>query len=139
MIKGKAVHGLQTSFLLDWFFVDQTLLTSSRFFPALDSKGDSLAQIVTSEPTSQWKEIMQGLCLAISSAKEYFYIQTPYFLPTEPILAALQIAALAGVDVRLMLPEHDEISAIMGISKTNVGTRISRIKEQIKQLAITKI
>ena len=34
---------------------------------------------------------------------------------------------------------HDEISEIMGISKTNVGTRISRIKEQIKNLAITKI
>jgi len=34
---------------------------------------------------------------------------------------------------------HDEISKIMGISKTNVGTRISRIKEQIKQLANTKI
>ena len=34
---------------------------------------------------------------------------------------------------------HDEISEIMGISKTNVGTRIGRIKEQIKSLAITKI
>ncbi len=34
---------------------------------------------------------------------------------------------------------HDEISEIMGISKTNVGTRIGRIKEQIKNLAITKV
>lgn len=34
---------------------------------------------------------------------------------------------------------HDEISEIMGISKTNVGTRISRIKEQIRTLAISKI
>jgi len=34
---------------------------------------------------------------------------------------------------------HDEISEIMGISKTNAGTRISRIKEQIKNLATTKI
>jgi cardiolipin synthase len=106
MIKGKAVHGLQTSFLLDWYFVDQTLLTSSKFFPALDSVGESLVQIVTSEPTAEWKEIMQGLCLAINSAKKYFYIQTPYFLPTEPLLAALQTAALAGVDIRIMLPEH---------------------------------
>ncbi len=106
MIKGKAVHGLQTAFLLDWYFVDQTLLTSTKFFPTLESSGESLVQIVTSEPTSDWREIMQGLCLAISSAKKYFYIQTPYFLPTEPILAALQIAALAGVDVRLMIPER---------------------------------
>lgn len=105
MMKGKGVHGLQTTFLLDWYFADQTLLTSSKFFPLLESKGDSLIQIVTSEPTAPWKEIMQGICLAVSSAKEYFYIQTPYFLPTEPILAALQTAALAGVDVRIMLPE----------------------------------
>lgn len=105
MIKGKAVHGLQTTFLLDWYFADQTLLTSSKFFPALPSEGDSLVQIVTSEPTAPWKEIMQGICMAVGSSKQYFYIQTPYFLPTEPILAALQTAALAGVDVRIMLPE----------------------------------
>ena len=49
---------------------------------------------------------MQGLTLAISSARKYFYIQTPYFLPTEQILSAMQIAALSGVDVRLMLPER---------------------------------
>ena len=59
---------------------------------------------MTSEPIGLWKEIMQGLVMAISNAKKYFYIQTPYFLPTEPIMIALQTAALAGVDVRLMLP-----------------------------------
>lgn len=49
---------------------------------------------------------MQGLTKAISEAKEYFYMQTPYFLPTEQVLAAMQTAALSGVDVRLMLPEY---------------------------------
>lgn len=105
-IEGKAVYGLQTSFLLDWYFVDQTLITSAKYFPPMELKGVSLAQIVTSDPVGEWKEIMQGLTLAISNAKRYFYIQTPYFLPTEPILAALQTAALAGIDVRIMLPEH---------------------------------
>lgn len=38
--------------------------------------------------------------------EKYFYMQTPYFLPTEQILAAMQTAALSGVDVRLMLPER---------------------------------
>ena len=47
---------------------------------------------------------MQGLVISISSAKKYFYIQTPYFLPTEAVLVAMQTAALSGVDVRLMLP-----------------------------------
>lgn len=106
LLEGKAVHGLQTAFLLDWYFVDRTLITASRYFPKIDAYGNSLVQIVTSEPIGPWKEIMQGLTLAISVAKKYFYMQTPYFLPTEQILAAMQTAALSGVDVRLMLPER---------------------------------
>lgn len=106
MLQGKAVHGLQSAFLLDWYFVDRTLITASCYFPKIDSFGSSLVQIVTSEPIGPWKEIMQGLTLAISGAKKYFYMQTPYFLPTEQILAAMQTAALSGVDIRLMLPER---------------------------------
>lgn len=108
-LKGKAVYGLQTSFLLDWYFADQTLLTSARYFPKIRVEGESIVQIVTSEPIAPWKEIMQGLTLAIHSAKRYFYIQTPYFLPTETILAALQTAALAGVDIRLMIPARADV------------------------------
>ena len=104
LLEGKAVHGLQTAFLLDWYFVDRTLISASRYFPKVESLGTSLVQIVTSDPIGPWKEIMQGLSMAISGAKKYFYIQTPYFLPTEQVLAAMQTAALAGVDVRLMLP-----------------------------------
>lgn len=106
LLEGKAVHGLQTAFLLDWYFVDRTLITATRYFPRTGSCGNSMIQIVTSEPIGPWKEIMQGLTVAISGAKKYFYMQTPYFLPTEQILAAMQTAALSGVDVRLMLPEH---------------------------------
>lgn len=104
MLEGKAVHGLQTAFLLDWYFVDRTLVTSSRYFPKLEHFGSSLIQIVTSDPVGPWKEIMQGLVMALSGAKRYFYMQTPYFLPTESVLVAMQTAAMAGVDVRLMLP-----------------------------------
>lgn len=106
LLEGKAVHGLQTSFLLDWYFVDRTLITASRYFPRIDNCGDALVQIVTSEPIGLWKEIMQGLTMAIAGAKKYFYMQTPYFLPTEQVLAAMQTAALSGVDIRLMLPER---------------------------------
>ena len=104
LLEGKAVHGLQPAFLLDWYFVDRTLITSTRYFPKIENCGTSLAQIVTSEPVGPWKDIMQGLVISISSAKKYFYIQTPYFLPTEAVLVAMQTAALSGVDVRLMLP-----------------------------------
>ena len=75
MLEGKAVHGLQTAFLLDWYFVDRTLITASRYFPKIDSCGTSLVQIVTSEPIGPWKEIMQGLTVAITGAKKYFYMR----------------------------------------------------------------
>lgn len=104
LLEGKAVHGLQTAFLLDWYFVDRTLITSARYFPPIGHCGASLAQVVTSEPIGPWKEIMQGLVMTLAGARKYFYMQTPYFLPTEAVMVALQSAALAGVDVRLMLP-----------------------------------
>lgn len=108
LIKGKAVHGLQTAFLLDWYFTDRTLLTSAQFFPEIGAKGSSMIQIVTSSPVLPGQEIVMGLIKAISNAKRYFYIQTPYFLPTEAMLNALQTAAMAGVDIRLMMPEQTD-------------------------------
>ena len=103
-LEGRAVHGLQTTFLLDWFFVDRSLITSRAYFPKMECCGTSLVQVVTGDPVSPWREVMQGLLMALGQARHYFYIQTPYFLPTESLLIAMQSAALSGVDVRLMLP-----------------------------------
>ena len=107
-IEGKAVYGLQTAFLTDWYATDHSLITSSVYFPRMDDKGHVLIQIATSDPVGEWRDIMQGLLLAITSAKNYIYIQTPYLLPTEVILVALKTSALSGVDVRIMIPEHSD-------------------------------
>ena len=105
-IEGCAVYGLQVSFLTDWYAADHSLITSSRYYPEMSVYGESSVQIVTSNPIGGGASIMQGLLLAIASSHRYFYIQTPYLLPTEPILLALKTAALGGVDVRIMIPEH---------------------------------
>ena len=127
MIRGKAVHGLQTAFLVDWYFVDHTLLSSDKFFPRIEGVKNShtLCQIVTSEPIGPWRDIMQGIILAIGQARTYFYIQTPYFLPTEPVQTALKTAALAGVDVRIMLPEKADSQL------THLGSR-SYIEDMLR-------
>lgn len=105
---GKVVYGLQTAFLTDWYAIDRTLLTSAEYFPPISVKGGVLGQIVTSDPVGEWRDIMQGLMMAICSTRRYFYVQTPYFLPNEEVMTALQTAALAGVDVRLMLPKRGD-------------------------------
>ena len=48
------------------------------------------------------------LLKAIGNAKKRVLVQTPYFLPTESLLKALQVAALSRVDVRVMMPRHSD-------------------------------
>lgn len=107
-VEGKAVYGIQTAFLTDWYATDHSLITSSRYFPEMVGEGNSVIQIVTSDPIGKWRDIMQGMLMAILSSRKYIYIQTPYLLPTEPILLALKTVALSGVDVRIMLPQRGD-------------------------------
>jgi cardiolipin synthase len=51
---------------------------------------------------------MQGYVHVISTAKHYIYMETPYCLPTEPVLFALKMAALRGTDVRLLVPMRSD-------------------------------
>ncbi len=122
-IMGRAVYALQSNFLMDWFFVTRSLLTASKYYPTprTESLGSSLVQIVTSAPAGEWQPIMQGLLWAIGNAKRYFFVQTPYFLPTESVIAAFQTAALAGVDVRLMIPEHGDSAITQLASLSYLG------------------
>ncbi len=103
-IDGMAVNALQMSFFVDWYYATRELVSNAVYFPKVRRQGNTDMQIVTSYPMGEWKTIMQGLLQVISQSRRYLYIQTPYFLPTEPILMALRNAALAGVDVRLMVP-----------------------------------
>jgi cardiolipin synthase len=112
-VTGGAVYALQRAFLVDWYFVDRTLITDRSYYPALshdDGLGGNncICQLVTSGPTSAFPEIMQGYVRVIMGARRYVYIETPYFLPNEPVLFALKTAALAGVDVRLLCPRDSD-------------------------------
>ena len=114
-LQGGVVYALQRAFLVDWYFVDHSLITDRIYYPPVDEaltiKPQSpIAQVVTSGPMARYPEIMQGFVRIILAARRYIYIETPYFLPNEPILFALKTAALAGVDVRVMCPLHSDAS-----------------------------
>lgn len=105
-IEGGVVYAIQRAFLVDWYFVDRTLITNRKYYPPIDAGlcNNCLAQIVTSSPISPWPDIMQGYVRILMEAREYVYLESPYFLPTEPVLFALRTAALTGIDVRLIVP-----------------------------------
>lgn len=104
---GPAVASLQYSFAVDWNFMGQPLLDDSvqQNDPA---PGDMGVQLITSGPTAQWSNIAMMFHKSIANARHRVYIQTPYFLPTEGLLKALQTAALARVDVRIMMPRRTD-------------------------------
>jgi len=133
-IEGAGVYSLQRTFLVDWYFVDRTLLSDRKYYPAFDpqvSITDTIVQTVMSNPTSPYPEIQQGYLRIILAARRYLYIETPYFLPTEPVLFALKTAAQSGVDVRILVPRRSDARFVEWASRSylreavEAGARVS--------------
>lgn len=120
-LTGAAVYGLQRAFLVDWYFVSKVFITERSYYPEIIiGQNNSLVQVVTSSPTSLWPEIEQGYVRILTNAKHYVYMETPYFLPTDPILFAMRVAALSGVDVRLMIPYETDTKIVEWASRSYV-------------------
>ena len=96
LVRGGAVYGIQRAFLVDWYFVDRTLITGKRFYPSIlpTLSNNCLAQVVTSGPITEWPDMMQGYVCVLLAARRYVYMETPYFLPSEPVLFAIRTASL---------------------------------------------
>jgi len=106
-IEGEAVSSLQFVFLNSWVIsggkVDRPY---AYFFPEFETCGETHPmQVVADEPGLPWHPIQMGYEWALCHSEHYFYAQTPYFVPSEPVLDALKAAALNGVDVRIMIPK----------------------------------
>ncbi len=118
-ISGESVAVLQSSFLLDrYFIINQQFNRKRKYYPITVIKDFDLSeapehiysQIVTSGPDSDWAGIMHCYFMAITSAKKEIFIVTPYFTPNESILTAMKTASLSGVEVSLMLSEKSDTS-----------------------------
>ncbi len=103
-MRGPAVAALQFSFAVDWSFTSGELIDDFANIPLPPPCGSIGAQVITSGPMDSWSNIAMIFHKAIASAQRRVYIQTPYFLPTEGLLRALESAALAKIDVRIMMP-----------------------------------
>lgn len=121
-LTGPAVASLQYSFARDWNFMGRELLEEQ---PDAAPAGNVGIQTVTGGPMSQWNNMAHLFLQAISTAKTRVWLQTPYFMPPEHMLQALQNAALSGVDVRIMLPRRSD-SLILSLASRSYFTEIVR-------------
>jgi len=117
-LTGDAVASLQYIFLDSWLSSKGTLDTPLKdHFPMLKGlsapppstegdlplQRDKLVQIVPDEPDVSWPVIQMSYEWVLLRAKKYVYMQTPYFIPPEPVLDAIKTAAMGGTEVCLMI------------------------------------
>ncbi|MDH8701634.1 cardiolipin synthase [Dysgonomonadaceae bacterium PH5-43] len=107
-IEGMGAHGLQASFMIDWYSARKHWKDKHLYFPPTSIYTNNLMQIVTSGPFGEYSNLLQATISLVLSAKKYIYLQTPYFLPTNSLFEVLQIACLSGIDVRLMVSKKSD-------------------------------
>ncbi len=110
-ITGNAVAALQYSFLNSWITSGGKIEGNfDEFFPQNRAIHDhKLVQIIPDEPDREFPILHMGALWTAHHAEKYLYIQTPYFVPPEPLLMALKAAAFKGCDVRLMVPKKADL------------------------------
>ncbi len=108
-IRGPAVIDLQKTFVEDWLATTGELLDDEAFFPEVhETGGDALVQVVASGPDRPWAVIHKLFVLATVRAERRVWFTSPYFVPDAVMKNALITSALAGVDVRLLVPRRSD-------------------------------
>jgi cardiolipin synthase len=120
LIKGEAVRTLQMIFLQDWYYMtDKKLLSNTYLTSTLEQpEHTGGVQLIAGGPDNKWDVIKNLFFSMIISAKESIWIASPYFVPDEDILSALKVAALSGIDVRLLVPHRPDKKIVYYASRS---------------------
>ena len=111
-IEGSGAAGLQAVFLSDWSATTQQYLNGPEYYPHARRYTDGAMQILPGGPFGKWRALLQADSFLLMRAQRRVWIQTPYYLPSEVLDSALKTAALAGIDVRLMLPARSDSKVV---------------------------
>lgn len=119
-VEGEAVRTLQLIFLQDWYYMSGESLLLPEYLSPRDLGRDDFGgvQMVASGPDGEWEAIKSMFFSMIVSAKRSIWIASPYFIPDGDILSALRIAALSGIDVRLLVPNRPDKRIVFYASRS---------------------
>jgi cardiolipin synthase len=105
-IQGPAAAELQRGFLQDWAFATRERLDPRGYFPRIEPRGEAIVAIVPSGPDTRTEAIHRLFFGAIVGAEREVVVTTPYFVPDQSLLVAMELAAMRGVDLKIVLPGH---------------------------------
>jgi len=111
-LRGPVVNHLQSSFASDWEFATHEILEGSLWFPQLEAAEHMIARGVSDGPDADLDKQRLVFLAAVSGARERILITTPYFLPDETLIDALNVASLRGVEVDVVIPAENNLRTV---------------------------
>jgi cardiolipin synthase A/B len=117
-VEGPVVTQLQDAFANDWAFTTREVLDGDTWFPAppFHHRG-VVARVITDGPDADFEKLRWTLLAALAEAQTSVQIITPYFLPDNTLVAALNLAALRGVRVDIILPAKSNLPYVHWASR----------------------
>ena len=116
-LEGPVVAQLQEAFANDWAFCTNEVLDGDSWFPELADCGNIVARTITDGPDSDFHQVRWTLLAALADAQTSVQIVTPYFLPDPALVSALNLAALRGVRVDIILPVQNNLPFVHWASR----------------------
>ena len=118
-VTGPVVAQLQEVFADDWLFASGESLRGEKWFPRLDSAGPVIARGICDGPDEDLDKLRWTILGAVAAARESIRIVTPYFLPEPGLISALNVAAMRGVAVEIILPGKSNLPLVHWASEAN--------------------
>jgi cardiolipin synthase len=118
---GPVVRELQDVFADDWFFATGEKISSAVFFPEPPTDTREITHVILGGPDRRNEPISKTIVSLLNEASDRVWIATGYFVPDDIILAALELAASRGVDVRLLISEKNDHPWLVVVGRSYYG------------------
>jgi cardiolipin synthase A/B len=108
-VEGPITAQLQEAFAEDWFFCTGERLEGPLWFPNLTSAGNVIARALVAGPDKHFEKLRWAIQGALACAQHDVQIVTPYFIPDQSIISAINVTAMRGVKVDIIMPSHNNL------------------------------
>lgn len=125
-VEGPVVEQMMNVFAEDWAFTVGEVLSGECWFPPLDPVGSVAARGITGGPDEDYDRLRLVIMAALSEAKKSIVIVTPYFLPDDVLIALLNLKAMSGVMVDILVPRRGNLRLVQWASSALAGQLLER-------------